>query len=138
MDPLSDDLQENLDRLVVECLENGCIWGLQDQEGNWSLVSSMDNDSIDVIPFWSDQRMAEALCTGDWEVYKPVAIEMEEFLDDWLPGMHSDVLMTGINWNEDLEGQEMEPLDLLEEFEAELDWARLIWCFALSSRFYKA
>ena len=34
MDPLSDDLQENLDRLVVECLENGCIWGLQDQEGN--------------------------------------------------------------------------------------------------------
>jgi len=121
MDPLTDDLQENLDRLVVECLENGCIWGLQDQEGNWSLVSSMDNDSIDVIPFWSDQRMAQALCTGDWEVYKPVAIEMEEFLDDWLPGMHSDVLMTGINWNEDLEGQEMEPLDLLEEFEAELD-----------------
>ena len=121
MDPLSDDLQENLDRLVVECLENGCIWGLQDQEGNWSLASSMDNDSIDVIPFWSDQRMAQALCTGDWEVYKPVAIEMEEFLDDWLPGMHSDVLMTGINWNEDLEGQEMEPLDLLEEFEAELD-----------------
>ena len=121
MDPLSDDLQENLDRLVVECLENGRIWGLQDQEGNWSLVSSMDNDSIDVIPFWSDQRMAQALCTGDWEVYKPVAIEMEEFLDDWLPGMHSDVLMTGINWNEDLEGQEMEPLDLLEEFEAELD-----------------
>ena len=121
MDPLSDDLQENLDRLVVECLENGCIWGLQDQEGNWSLVSSMDTDSIDVIPFWSDQRMAQALCTGDWEVYKPVAIEMEEFLDDWLPGMHSDVLMTGINWNEDLEGQEMEPLDLLEEFEAELD-----------------
>jgi hypothetical protein len=121
MDPLSDDLQENLDRLVVECLEHGCIWGLQDQEGNWSLVSSMDNDSIDVIPFWSDQRMAQALCTGDWEVYKPVAIEMEEFLDDWLPGMHSDVLMTGINWNEDLEGQEMEPLDLLEEFEAELD-----------------
>lgn len=128
MDPLSDDLQENLDRLVVECLENGCIWGLQDQEGNWSLVSSMDNDSIDVIPFWSDQRMAQALCTGDWEVYKPVAIEMEEFLDDWLPGMHSDVLMTGINWNEDLEGQEMEPLDLLEEFEAELDWFDVLPC----------
>ena len=34
MDPLSDDLQENLDRLVVECLENGCVWGLQDTDGN--------------------------------------------------------------------------------------------------------
>jgi hypothetical protein len=29
--------------------------------------------------------------------------------------------MAGINWNEELEGQEMEPLDLLEEFESELD-----------------
>ena len=121
MDPLSDDLQENLDRLVVECLENGCIWGLQDTDGNWSLVCSIDNDSIDVIPFWSAKDLAQALCTGDWDVYKPVAIELEEFLDDWLPGMHADVLMVGINWNTDLEGQEMEPLDLLEEFEVELD-----------------
>ena len=121
MDPLSDDLQENLDRLVVECLENGCVWGLQDTDGNWSLVSAIDNDSIDVIPFWSAEGLAQALCTGDWDVYKPVAIELEEFLDDWLPGMHADVLMVGVNWNTDLEGQEMEPLDLLEEFEAELD-----------------
>ncbi len=45
----------------------------------------------------------------------------EEFLDDWLPGMHSDVLLVGVNWNVDLEGAEIEPLDLLEEFEAELD-----------------
>jgi hypothetical protein len=45
---------------------------------------------------------------------------MEEFLDDWLPGMHSDVLLVGINWNLDLEGDEIEPLDLLEEFESEL------------------
>jgi hypothetical protein len=50
-----------------------------------------------------------------------VAIDLEEFLDDWLPGMHNDVLMVGVNWNADLEGQEMEPLDLLEEFESELE-----------------
>jgi hypothetical protein len=121
MEPLSNDLQENLDRMVVESLENGCVWGLQDTAENWALVGSTDNDSIDVIPFWSNQQFAEALCTGEWDIYTPVAIEMEEFLDDWLPGMHSDVLMVGVNWTPDLEGQEMEPLDLLEEFEAELD-----------------
>ena len=88
---------------------------------DWALVGSTDNDTIDVIPFWSALELAQALCTGDWDVYKPVAIEMEEFLDDWLPGMHADVLMVGINWNQELEGQEMEPLDVLEEFEAELD-----------------
>ena len=121
MDPVSDDMQENLDRLIVECLENGCVWGLQDTSDNWALGGSTENDSIDVMPFWSDQRLAQALCSGDWDIYRPVAIELEEFLDDWLPGMHTDVLMVGVNWNEALEGQEMEPLDLLEEFESELD-----------------
>ncbi|HAZ95111.1 MAG TPA: DUF2750 domain-containing protein, partial [Porticoccaceae bacterium] len=47
MHPLSDDLQENLDRLVVESLENGCIWGLKDNDDNWALVGSTDNDTID-------------------------------------------------------------------------------------------
>ncbi|CAI8318206.1 MAG: Uncharacterised protein [Porticoccaceae bacterium UBA1117] len=121
MQPLSDNLQENFDRLIVECLEQGCVWGLQDSTENWALVGSTDHDDIDVIPFWSSKLLAEALCVGEWDVYKPVAIEMEEFLDDWLPGMHSDVLLVGVNWNVDLEGAEIEPLDLLEEFEAELD-----------------
>ena len=74
-----------------------------------------------MIPFWSNEEFAQALCNGDWDIYKPVPIEMGEFLDEWLPGMHSDVLMVGVNWTPDLEGQEMEPLDLLEEFESELD-----------------
>jgi hypothetical protein len=45
---------------------------------------------------------------------------MEEFLDDWLPGLHSDVILVGVNWNSTLDGEEIEPLDLLEEFDAEL------------------
>jgi hypothetical protein len=121
MEPLSDNEQENLDRLIVESLEQGCIWGLKDSDDNWALVSSEDNEDIDVMPFWSHQQLAQALCSGDWSIYQPVAIDMEEFLDDWLPGMHADVLMVGVNWNEALEGQEMEPLDVLEEFESELD-----------------
>jgi hypothetical protein len=35
--------------------------------------------------------------------------------------MHGDVLLVGVNWDIDLEGMEIEPLDLLEEFEAEFD-----------------
>ena len=121
MEPLSTDPQENLDRLIVESLEQGCIWGLQDNSNNWALVASVNNDSIDVMPFWSAQALASAVCTGDWDIYQPIAIDIEEFLDDWLPGMHNDILMVGVNWNAELEGQEMEPLDLLEEFESELE-----------------
>jgi len=80
----------------------GCIWGLQDKDENWALVGSSDHDNIDVMPFWSSKPLADALCSGEWSVYQSVVIEIEEFLDDWLPGMHSDVLLVGINWNLDL------------------------------------
>jgi hypothetical protein len=121
MQSLSEDLQENYDRLIIESLEQGCIWGLRDKNDNWAMVESSINPEIGVIPFWSNQALASQLCNGDWALYQPVAIAMEEFLDDWLTGMHEDVLRVGINWNADLEGQELEPLDLLEEFESELE-----------------
>ncbi|MGC6480791.1 MAG: DUF2750 domain-containing protein [Porticoccaceae bacterium] len=121
MQPLSDNLQENYDRLIIESLEQGCIWGLRDEEDNWAMVESSVNSDIGVIPFWSNRDLAIALCHDDWAIYKPVAIAIEEFIDDWLTGMHEDVLLVGINWNTDLEGQELEPLDLLEEFESELE-----------------
>jgi hypothetical protein len=121
MQPLSENLQENYDRLIIESLEQGCIWALRDEDDNWAMVESEINSEIGVIPFWSNQALAAQLCNGDWAVYKPVAVAMEEFLDDWLTGMHEDVLRVGINWNNDLEGQELEPLDLLEEFESELE-----------------
>ena len=50
-----------------------------------------------------------------------MAIAIEEFLEDWLVGMHNDVIRVGVNWNSELEGEELEPLDLLEEFQSELE-----------------
>ncbi len=118
-DPLSDDPAENLDRFIVEAMELGCVWGLEGPDG-WALSASEAHDDVDVMPFWSQEGFARSHCQDDWKDYKPVAIELVEFLEDWLPGMHEDVLLVGINWNEELEGEELEPLDLLEEFELEM------------------
>lgn len=119
LDVLSDDPGENLDRFVVEAMAHGCVWGLQGVEG-WALCSSENHDDMDVIPFWSQETFAAVHCKDDWQDYKPVAIELEEFLEDWLPGMHEDVVLLGVNWNAELEGDEIEPLDLLEEFDTEM------------------
>lgn len=118
-DQLSDDSDENLDRFIVESIENHCVWGLRGPEG-WALCASENHEDVDVIPFWSQESFAQIHCQDDWAAYTPVAIELEEFLEDWLPGMHEDLLLLGINWNQALDGEEMEPLDLLEEFELEL------------------
>jgi hypothetical protein len=119
IEPLGDDPAENLDRFIVEAMELGCVWGLQGPDG-WALSASEDHDDVDVMPFWSQESFARVHCAGDWEQYHPVPVDLEEFLEDWLPGMHEDVLLIGINWNVELDGDEMEPLDLLEEFEAEM------------------
>lgn len=116
---LSEDLEENLDRFIVEALEQGCVWSLQGEEG-WALCGSEQHENMDVMPFWSQQAFAAVHCREDWAGYQPIAIDLEEFLEDWLPGMHEDLLLVGVNWDENLEGDEMEPLDLLEEFEWEM------------------
>jgi hypothetical protein len=119
MEPLSENVEENLDRFIVEALETGCVWGLEGPEG-FALCPSEDNDDVDVMPFWSQPEFAQAVCVDEWSVYKPVPVSLEEFLDEWVDGMHADILLVGINWTQDLEGMEMEPLDLAEEFDSEM------------------
>lgn len=113
-DVLSDDFDENYQIFIEDALETGCVWGLENSEG-WALCPSLNNDELDVMPLWSQPEYAEVHCREEWEDYKVVPISLEELLDDWLPGMHDDVLMVGPNWNDDLEGLEVEPLDLLED-----------------------
>ena len=119
MDSLSDNVEENFDRFIVDALKTGCVWGLEGPEG-WAICPSDKYPNTDVMPFWSQPEFAQALCDGEWSVYKPIPIAVEELLEEWLPGMHEDVLLVGVNWTQELEGLEIEPLDLLSEIESEL------------------
>ncbi|MYM64525.1 DUF2750 domain-containing protein [Pseudomaricurvus sp. HS19] len=119
MEPLSNNPEENLDRFIVEAIATGCVWALEGPDG-FALCPSEGSDDIDVMPFWSQPEFAQAVCIDEWSVYKPVPVALEEFLDEWIDGMHADVLLVGINWSEELDGLEIEPLDLAEEFDMEL------------------
>lgn len=112
---LGDDFDENFDLFVEEALATGCVWGLESEQG-WAICPSVTNDELDVMPLWSQPEYAQAHVTGEWSHYQVVPISLEELLDEWLPGMHEDVSLVGPNWNADLEGDEIEPLDLLQEF----------------------
>ncbi len=118
MEELSENFNENVDRFVVETIEHNCLWGLEGPDG-WALCASEKHDEIDVMVLWSARELAEIHCRDDWKDYRAVAISLEEFLEDWLTGMHADVLLVGVNWDDELEGDEWEPLDLLEEIQQE-------------------
>jgi Protein of unknown function (DUF2750) len=114
--PLGDNFEENIDRFYADAIDCGCVWGLEGPEG-WALTASEKHSDSTVMPFWSQPEFAQVHCCDDWPGYQVVPVSLEEFIEDWLPGMHSDVYLVGVNWNENLEGEEMEPLDMLKEFE---------------------
>ena len=119
VEPLSDDFEANCARFLPESAAQGCVWALEGEDG-FALCESEKRPQTDVMPFWSLREFAEVHVEGDWADYQVVAVDLEEFMDDWLTGMHEDVLLVGINWNGELEGVELEPLDLLEQLEQEL------------------
>lgn len=115
-EPLSHDSDENYIRFMTEALATGCVWGLEGDDG-WALCPAHGSEAADVLPLWSQPEYAQPHIVNEWRDYKVIPIALEELLDDWLPGMHDDVLLVGPNWNADLKGDEVEPLDLLEDFD---------------------
>ena len=116
---LTDDLEENFDLFIAHAIDTGCVWALESDEG-FALCPSVDNDELDVMPLWSQPEFAELHCRDEWADYEVVPIALDELMDDWLPGMHGDLMLVGVNWNEALEGLEIEPLDLVEEIDREV------------------
>ncbi|HUL10912.1 MAG TPA: DUF2750 domain-containing protein [Methylococcaceae bacterium] len=108
---LTADLNANYQRFIEHIQESGQVWGLQSPEG-WLVVDSAEFEDSEVMPFWSDEAYARAHCVGEWESFKPVGMDLEEFVEDWLAGMDEDGVLVGPNWNADLEGLEVEPSEI--------------------------
>ncbi len=116
---MTDSHLDNYRQFFVDAVNTGCVWGLQSNQG-WAQCDSEKYKDTLVIPFWSQPEYVEPHRQDEWSEYDIVAISLEEFLDDWLTGMHEDVLLVGINWDDDLNGDDYEPLDILYEFEQAL------------------
>lgn len=110
---LNADLAENKDRFVRRVLESGHVWGLRSDDG-WANCPSNQNDA-DVLLFWSDEAYARRLAEKEWVAYIPTRIDLPSFIQNWLVGMHQDMVLAGVNFNSDLAGLEIDPLDLAKE-----------------------
>jgi len=117
---MSDDFVERLHEFVRKVTESGDVWGLEHEEG-WALAPSADDETVSVMPFWSDEAAAEVCATDEWSNYRPSPIPLDDFLDDWLPGMAEDGYRVGVGWDVDLVGPELDPIDLQADLEDALD-----------------
>lgn len=60
------------------------VWGLRDQDG-W--VSANDGNGNEGLPIWPHPNYAAACATKEWEGNSPAAIDVELFVNAWLPNM---------------------------------------------------
>ncbi len=119
MSKLTDNLDANFQLFIEEVRESGQVWGLRYGE-DWVVCRSAEFEDADVMPLWSAEGDARLHCVDEWEDYEPEVIELEEFLDIWINDLDEDDVLVGPNWNADLEGQELEPIELAKAL-VELD-----------------
>jgi len=114
----TDNSESNYERFIARVLESGEVWGLHGDDG-WAYCESSDYEDTDVLVFWSDRADAQQHVQGEWKKHKPTAIPLEEFIDNWLQGMHDDRALVGPNWDADFCGLEIEPLEIADKLSGE-------------------
>jgi len=100
-------------RFIEQVRENEEVWGLRSDDG-WAYCASNEYEDTDILVFWSDRASAQRHVQGDWAKHKPTAIPLDEFIDNWLRGMHEDGALVGPNWDAGLCGLELEPSKLAD------------------------
>ena len=102
---------------IEQVVTTGVVWGLSDADG-WVVAPGAEDEQIDVMPFWASEDDASACATEDWAEMAPEALTLDDFLEQWLPGLEGDGLRVGVAWDAALEGVEVPPLELQADLEA--------------------
>ncbi|MEF9953542.1 MAG: DUF2750 domain-containing protein [Clostridium sp.] len=111
--------QERYDMFIGRIVESGAVWGLKSKEnGSWAVAPSNSFEDTGVMVFWCDKSDAEKCIAEEWAEHQATSIPLNVFMSNWLVGLDGDGLLVGVNWNTDLVGIEVEPIDLLEDIQS--------------------
>lgn len=104
--------------LVKRAASHGELWGLSG-EGGW--VVAADDEGNQHFPVWPHQRFAQALAEGLWEGEKPVSIDIDEWVEAWLPNLERDGMRIAVFQTPDDKGVGVSPERFKTDLEAELE-----------------
>jgi hypothetical protein len=72
---------------VKRAASHGELWGLRG-EGGW--VVAEDDEAVPHFAVWPHPRFAEVCATGHWAGEKPEAIDIDDWVEAWLPNLERD------------------------------------------------
>ncbi|GET46806.1 DUF2750 domain-containing protein [Capnocytophaga felis] len=111
---------------IHKILENGLVFYLKNKKEVAVCSSNVffieeNNQPISVFPFWSSKLKAESCQKEEWKNYEVVEISLADFMEFWCLGMYEDGVAVGIDFDENLCGEEEIPIDLLKEIINEVE-----------------
>ena len=117
---LTADLEANYARFLARVVDSGSVWILHEGgDGYGAMVESNIQEGKGVHLLFSAAAYARRHTTTEaWSTYEPKEIALTFLLDIALPHMANSGLAVGVDYNADMAGFEVEPLDLKRDIEA--------------------
>ena len=94
------------------------VWTLSDSEG---FAAAGDGDGNEAIPVWPHERYAAACAVEQWAAFRPEAIPLDEWMDDWIPGLIEDSRVVAVFPNREGKSAIVTPDRLRSDLQSELD-----------------
>jgi hypothetical protein len=73
---------------------HGALWGLRGS-GGW--VVAEDDEGNQRFPVWPHPRFAEACAEGAWAGERPAPIDIDEWVEAWLPNLGRDGMRVAVS-----------------------------------------
>ena len=118
------DCQADAERFISRVAASETVWYLRSDQGTAFCESNDfttdDDEPVTVLLFFSDEAYARRCQKAQFDDHTIESMPLFDFLFRWLPGMSGDGLMAGPNWNHELVGLELDPLELREHIDSVL------------------
>jgi hypothetical protein len=102
---------------IKRASSHGALWGLHGDDG-W--VMAEDADGVTHFPVWPHQRFAEACADGAWAGEPAQPIDIDEWVDAWIPQLIEEGFRVAVFQTPTDEGTGVSPERLKRDLEREL------------------
>ncbi len=112
--------EERFEFALEKIIEQKQLWGLFGENG-WLLLQAEDDACL---PVWPDESFAKAWEKNEFPDCKPAPIELDNWMEQWLPGMQGNgTLILMFPLSDDEEGIMLDASELKQCFEESLNSA---------------
>lgn len=121
---------EEYNRFIRSIIGSQTLYTLVSDEGDIAECPSTeyeedDGEPVPVFCVWHDRAQAQACKVEEWTDYQLEALPLDFFLHEWLVSMDQDAVLLGVDFDSELYGLEIEPVEVLADL---LDAAAQMQC----------